>query len=304
MQPEDFSSDSFTVSISFDRSAPEIWRYLTDPGKLIQWWAEGVRLDPWQGGKFEERWQDDDGKDFLTTGEVTEVDEPTEIGLRWKEQDWPTHTHVVFRLRADEDRCSLGVTHSGWSRLAGQKGQPAKDEFEKGWKDLLAKLRALVEREEREWPPIEHRTYIEASPERVYQTLASEEGWDAWFTSGTSLDARPGGMIRLRWVDFGAGRWTIEDGGPVLIADPNRRFCFQWNPCTKPTTVDIVLTEAGSGTQVFLSEKGYPRTDADLKSMLDCAAGWGEALTLLKFYLESGQTYGEVPKGSEVDFEF
>ena len=33
----------------------------------------------------------------------------------------------------------------------------------------------------------------------------------------------------------------------------------------------------------------------DVEAALGCAAGWGEALTLLKFYLESGTKYGEVP---------
>ena len=32
---------------------------------------------------------------------------------------------------------------------------------------------------------------------------------------------------------------------------------------------------------------------------MECAAGWGEALTLLKFYLEHGVTYGEVPPATD-----
>jgi uncharacterized protein YndB with AHSA1/START domain len=144
-------------------------------------------------------------------------------------------------------------------------------------------------------PDIEHIVYIHASPERVYKILTTGAGWDAWFTQGTTVDPGPGGQIRLRWQNFGAGHWTMEDGGPVLEAVPNRKFVFQWSPASTPTTVTITLEQQGPGTLVRLVESGYKLTDSDLAALVNCATGWGEALTLLKFYLEHGLTYGEVP---------
>lgn len=151
--------------------------------------------------------------------------------------------------------------------------------------------------EELRVPKIEHATYINTPPERVYRTLTTGEGWDAWFTKGTKVDPRPGGTILLRWENSGAGRWTTEDGGPVLEAEPNRKLAFQWGPGSCPTTVDITLERIGPGTLVSLVESGYPLSNSDLEACLGCAVGWGEALTLLKFYLEHGVTYGEVPPG-------
>ena len=59
------------------------------------------------------------------------------------------------------------------------------------------------------------------------------------------------------------------------------------------TTVAIDLTEmpGGEGTAVRLIETGYPDTPGGLAALLNCAAGWGEALTLLKFWLEHGVRY-------------
>ena len=34
---------------------------------------------------------------------------------------------------------------------------------------------------------------------------------------------------------------------------------------------------------------------------MECATGWGEALALLKFYLEHGVVYGEVPLAEDFD---
>ena len=144
-------------------------------------------------------------------------------------------------------------------------------------------------------PDIVHSTYIAVAPDEVYKTLTSGEAWDAWFTEGATVDARKGGSIQFRWKDFGAERWTTEDGGPVLQAIPNSKFSFQWSPGQNPTTVCITLHAQGPGTLVKLVESGYSCEDQDLKVFVGCATGWGEALTLLKFYLEHGVTYGSVP---------
>ena len=144
-------------------------------------------------------------------------------------------------------------------------------------------------------PAIEHATYIRVPPSKVYETLSTGAGWDAWFTRGTTVDPRPGGEIRLRWNNFGAGRWTTEDGGPVVEAIPDKRFAFQWSPGGCRTTVDIELKERDGGTLVELRETGYRPTSESLTDLAGCAVGWGEALALLKFYLEHNVTYGEVP---------
>lgn len=146
-----------------------------------------------------------------------------------------------------------------------------------------------------ELPPIRHVTFIRVPPKRVYETLTSGEGWDAWFTAGTAVDPRPGGTITLRWRDFGPDHSTLEDGGPVLASDPARRFAFRWSPGDTPTTVDIRLSRCGRGTRVELTESGHAHSKKDLEALVGCAAGWGEALTLLKFFLEHGVTYGKVP---------
>lgn len=145
-------------------------------------------------------------------------------------------------------------------------------------------------------PAITHSVYIDAPVDRVFETLTTAKGWDAWFTEGTTLDARSGGFIQLRWVNFGSGKWTTEDGGPVVDVLPNERFAFLWSPAGHPTTVSFTLVTRGPGTVVSLREDGYLLTDYDLEALVGCSVGWGEALSLLKFYLEHDVTYGPVPE--------
>jgi len=148
-------------------------------------------------------------------------------------------------------------------------------------------------------PEIDHQTYIDAPIARVFQTIASAEGWNSWFTQGTTMEPREGGKLLLRWRDFGAGRWTLEDGGPILAIEKDRHLCFQWSPAGHPTTVDIQLSPLGGGTLVRLCERGYRLRADDLTALVGCAVGWGEALTLLKFYLEHGVRYGTVPQSAD-----
>ena len=42
---------------------------------------------------------------------------------------------------------------------------------------------------------------------------------------------------------------------------------------------------------VRLYEHGYPGTQEGMAGFVNCATGWGEALTLLEFYVEHGLRY-------------
>jgi uncharacterized protein YndB with AHSA1/START domain/predicted enzyme related to lactoylglutathione lyase len=140
---------------------------------------------------------------------------------------------------------------------------------------------------------ISHAVLIRADAERVFDAIATAAGWDSWFTSGTELDPREGGMIRFRWRDWGPERTTLEESGLVLKVESGLRFEFLWHPQGPaiPTRVRLRVEPDGEGTVVRVVEDGYRSTASGLASMLDCACGWGEALTLLKVYLEHGIRY-------------
>ena len=140
-------------------------------------------------------------------------------------------------------------------------------------------------------PAIKHSTFIKTPSERVFETLTSAEGWDAWFTKGTMLDLKPGGKFILCWIDWGPSRATTEDRAKVLEIVPNEKFSFVWNLHEGGTTVTFTLEPRENGTMLQITDDGYKSMDY----LMECATGWGEALTLLKFYLEHGIIYGTVP---------
>jgi uncharacterized protein YndB with AHSA1/START domain len=143
-------------------------------------------------------------------------------------------------------------------------------------------------------PDIRVATLVRAQRERVYDALTRAEELDAWFTTGAEIDARAGGEMVWRWVDWGPDRVTAEDRGPVLEATRPERFVFRWQAGLGGTTVEVDFDEAAEGaegTVVRLREHGYPDTQEGWAAFSECSVGWGEALTLLKFHVEHGAHY-------------
>jgi uncharacterized protein YndB with AHSA1/START domain len=135
-------------------------------------------------------------------------------------------------------------------------------------------------------PDIRVTTLVRAPRECVYDALTRAEELDAWFTMGAAVDARPGGEMVWRWVDWGPDAYTGGDDGPVLEARRPERFVFRWQAALGGTTVEIDFAEHSDGTLVRLREHGYPDTPDGWEQHMSCATGWGEALTLLNVYIE------------------
>jgi uncharacterized protein YndB with AHSA1/START domain len=146
-----------------------------------------------------------------------------------------------------------------------------------------------------ELPPIRYRTFVRAAPARVWSALATGDGWSRWFTRRAEIEPRSGGRYRLEWESFGAERTTLTLEGPVVEWTEDEAFAFRWGSGESETLVRLEIRPRGAGTIVTVTETGYSRSDRDLLASLQCASGWGEALTLLKFWLEHGVTYGETP---------
>ena len=127
--------------------------------------------------------------------------------------------------------------------------------------------------------------FVRATRERVYDAFATAEGLDGWFTRGSRIDARPGGALLFRWVDWGAEKdITADVPGRVIEAKRPDRLVFEWGEPGSESTVEIVFEARDGGTLVKLREFGF-RT---VENVVENAGGWGEALTLAKFWLEHG----------------
>ena len=77
-----------TREIELDSPPDEVWRALTDPAELEQWFANDVELDPREGGEGTFRWDDGDERHAV----VEEVDPERRFAFTWD------GGHVVIEL--------------------------------------------------------------------------------------------------------------------------------------------------------------------------------------------------------------
>jgi len=141
---------------------------------------------------------------------------------------------------------------------------------------------------------LHHATLIrDTQPEDVYEALTDPKLLVKWFTTNALVETFPGGKVHFRWENWGPDHITKEDSGPVLEAHHPDRFVFQWHPDNPEylTTVEINIQLAGNGTIVRLQESGFEDTPSGHAALAKSAVSWGEALTLLKFYIEFDLRY-------------
>ncbi len=140
---------------------------------------------------------------------------------------------------------------------------------------------------------ISHAVLIRCDRSRTFETLTTAEGWNAWFTTDSSFDTRVGGRIIWQWKEWGADRVSTGDHGQILELDQDYCLVFSWHP-DRPdyaTRVEMVLEDSADGCVLRVRETGFEDSPSGLHAMIQCATGWGEALTLLKLYLEHGISY-------------
>ena len=116
---------------------------------------------------------------------------------------------------------------------------------------------------------------IAAPLDRVYAAWASAAELDQWFGEGNQAEVADG------------GRYSNADGdtGTYKRVRPNKDLRLTWeNPAHHPSLVDVAFQDKGKGkTGVLVTHDRIPtREEAD-----GLRAGWGEALTRLKAYVEA-----------------
>jgi uncharacterized protein YndB with AHSA1/START domain len=149
---------------------------------------------------------------------------------------------------------------------------------------------------------IKHQVWIGAPVERVFDLIATARGWNQWTTSECVLEPRPGGRFEPEWRNYGPDSTMRRDEGRVLNLDAPRHIAFERTfTGGVRTRFTLDLRPDRDGTTVRLNDHGYPvGTHAEVIAFANYAAGWGEALALLKFCAEHGLRYrqpGEPAKG-------
>jgi uncharacterized protein YndB with AHSA1/START domain len=140
---------------------------------------------------------------------------------------------------------------------------------------------------------VEFSILVRVEIEKVFDAIATQKGLDGWFTSDSTVEDFEGGRIIFRWKNWGVDKYKGESKGTVIKYERPTQFVFSWtvHESNLMSKVEINLKSDERGTIIRLEESNFPDTDTGRQKMLENAVGWGEALTLLKFYVEHGVIY-------------
>ena len=135
-----------------DAPVEVVWRTITEPEQIRQWFADRVELELEPGGRglmgFEDR---------AVPLVVEAVEPPTRFSFRWnhpagEEPAASNSTLVQFTLVGDGERTHLRVVESGLELLAWPVGDKQRfaDEHRGGWATFMDRLARLLAERPRE----------------------------------------------------------------------------------------------------------------------------------------------------------
>jgi uncharacterized protein YndB with AHSA1/START domain len=136
-------------------------------------------------------------------------------------------------------------------------------------------------------PEFVYVTYIETTPEKLWEALTSSEfSRQYWFGTELRTDWKIGSPFAL------VMNGTTTDDGKILEADPPRRLSYSFRHVLddemrneRPTKVVFAIEPHGKFVKLTLTHEGF----AESSKLLDgISKGWPAILSSLKSLLESG----------------
>jgi uncharacterized protein YndB with AHSA1/START domain len=133
-------------------------------------------------------------------------------------------------------------------------------------------------------PDILHRIGMKASsPEAAYKALTAIDGLAGWWTTDTSGDGKPGGIIKFRFGELGG--FDMK----VAALEPGRHVL--WEVVDGPaewvgTKVGFDIRQDGDYTIVLFKHAGWKEPG---EFMSHCSTKWAVFLMSLKSLLETGK---------------
>jgi len=241
------------VERKYDASPSRVWRAITDPAQMKQWYLPVTDFRPELG--FETSFDHRPGnKVFPHVWKVTEVVPGEKISYEWRYVGFPGNSRVTFELIPDGEGTRLRVSHIGLETFRGDINPDLQlKNFEQGWNyfidesltNFLAKGPVQV---------IMERVY-NASPETVWRAITNAEQMKQWYMPLADFLPEPGFETSF---DITAKGYDWRHIWKVTEVIPNKKISYEWRYGGFPgnSLVTFELTPQGKGTRLTLRHVG------------------------------------------------
>ncbi len=273
-----------------------VFRALTD--ELTTWFAEHAEPGRRPGAPF--RFWGRHTLGMPTKDQATQVltgyEPDRRIAFSWSING--IASEVTWAIEPREGGSTFKITHAFAAPLGGTRSHELVDDL---WRlaagNLMAHLSGgdgilLPDFADRS-PVVRFSLFIDAPPERVFQTITDPALINQWFqTQSADVDMRVGGRYATNWTYKVDGRDV--QGGPTTILElvPGRKLVLDWPDWRGDATVSsqrisFELQPEGDGTRLDFMHAGFDRpTDVS-----DYPFGW-------KYFLGELTRVATAPAGS------
>ncbi|MFF3017191.1 ArsR/SmtB family transcription factor [Streptomyces sp. NPDC057939] len=161
------------------------------------------------------------------------------------------------------------------------------DKFERPRLRTLSDLKRKAEQAMTSKPDFIYTTYIEATPETVWEALTDPEMTATYWGHSNVSDWQTGSIWEHRRID---GSSTADVAGTVVEAVPAERLVLTWAVPGEerpdgPSTVTFDLKPLGGTVRLTVTHENL----RDESERRQAAGGWSTVLSNLKTYLETGK---------------
>ena len=132
-------------TIVIDAPPGIVFKAITDPAELTNWFPDHAILEPRVGGKvrfsFYKEKSENLQRDFLQEGTIKEFIPNKKLSYTWQFKDTPEfpETIVTWELEEiDHDKTRVILNHSGF--IGKETGKLSSAEFDNGWTYFLDRL--------------------------------------------------------------------------------------------------------------------------------------------------------------------
>jgi len=169
------------------------------------------------------------------------------------------------------------------------------DKFERPRLRTLSAVRRRAESEETpvtEKPSYVYVTYIESTPERVWEALTDPDLTEQYWTRRNEADSWDVGS---RWTHVRPDGSGDDGGGTVLESDPPRRLVFDWGTLDEEdphlSRVSFDIEPHGDIVRLTVTHEDL----FDEVAFRNISHGWPAVLSNLKSLLETGRVLADSP---------
>jgi len=120
----------------YNAPVDKTWEALTDPSKMKEWYFNVPEFKPEEGSSFSFS-AGPPGKEYKHLCKITEVEPQEKLSYTWEYPGYEGSSEVCFELSEAGNQTALRLTHKGLESFPSSEPDFAKENFIKGWEEIL-----------------------------------------------------------------------------------------------------------------------------------------------------------------------